>query len=70
MTPYRRRHEQITTLLSRHDAYLIKVPLQRKDLTLIPSKHRARARRKRAFRDAVKDAAQHALTPYLTGTRI
>ena len=55
-----------------HDmnAYLIKVPLQRKELTLIPSKHRARARRKRAFRDAVNDAVQHALMPYLTGARL
>ena len=51
------------------NAFLIKVPLQRKELVLIPSKHRARTRRKRVFRDAVSDAVQHALTPYRTSAR-
>lgn len=49
------------------NAYLIRVPLQRKELALIPARHRARTRRKRAFRDAVSDAVRHTLTPYLTG---
>lgn len=52
------------------DAYLIGVPIQRKDLTQIPSKHRARTRRKRIFRDAVGDAVQNALTPYLCNERL
>lgn len=52
------------------NAYLIRLPLQRKELALIPSKHRARTRRKRIFRDSVGDAVQHALAPYLTGARL
>ncbi|UTY59378.1 DUF535 family protein [Massilia sp. erpn] len=47
------------------NAYLISIPMPRKDLALIPSKHRARARRKRVFRDAICDSVQHTLAPYL-----
>lgn len=51
------------------NAYLIRLPLQRKELSLIPAKHRARTRRKRQFRDAITTAVQETLTPYLTGSR-
>ncbi len=52
------------------NAHLIRVPLQRKELALIPAKHRARTRRKRAFRDAISNDVQQTLKPYLTGAHL
>jgi uncharacterized protein VirK/YbjX len=65
---YDRFFEELGALDHSINAYVIRLPLQRKVLALIPAKHRARASRKRAFRDAVSSAVAHTLTPYLAVT--
>lgn len=61
--------EQYGVLNPVTNAYVMTVPIEHKELTLIAPKHRARTRRKRVFRDGVSDSVQQALAPYLTNPR-